>query len=99
MLKDGPVKTPDDLKGKRIGVPEWGRTAGIYARGWMVHSAGVALDEVTWFQSGINDPGRQEASTLNLPEGVDLTVVTDRSLMQMMFDGDLDCAFSARPAK
>ena len=97
MLKDGPVKTPDDLKGKRIGVPEWGQTAGIYTRGWMVHSAGVGLDEVTWFQSGINDPGRQEASTLNLPKGVDLTVVTDRSLMQMMFDGDLDCAFSARP--
>lgn len=97
MLKDGPVKTPDDLKGARIGVPEWGQTAGIYTRGWMVHTAGVGLDEVTWYQSGINDPGRQEASKLNLPKGVELNVVTDRSLMQMMFDGDLDVAFSARP--
>lgn len=93
---DGPIKQPSDLKGKRIGVPEWGQTAGIYTRGWMVHQAGVKLSEVEWYQSGINDPGRQEAATLDLPEGVNLTVVTDRSLTQMMFDGDLDAAFSAR---
>ena len=93
---DGPIKTPADLKGKRIGVPEWGQTAGIYTRGWMVHQAGVPLKDVDWYQSGINDPGRQEAATLDLPEGVNLTVVTDRSLTQMMFDGDLDAAFSAR---
>ena len=93
---DGPIKTPADLKGKRIGVPEWGQTAGIYTRGWMVHQAGVPLKDVEWFQSGINDPGRQEAAKLDLPEGVNLTVVTDRSLTQMMFDGDLDAALSAR---
>ena len=93
---DGPIKTPADLKGKRIGVPEWGQTAGIYTRGWMVHQAGVKLTDVDWFQSGINDPGRQEAATLDLPDGVNLTVVTDRSLTDMMFDGDLDAAFSAR---
>jgi 4,5-dihydroxyphthalate decarboxylase len=96
---DGPIKTPADLKGKRIGVPEWGQTAGIYTRGWMVHQAGVALKDVEWFQSGINDPGRQEAAKLDLPEEVNLTVVTDRSLTQMMFDGDLDAAFSARAPK
>ncbi|MBB42387.1 MAG: 4,5-dihydroxyphthalate decarboxylase [Rhodospirillaceae bacterium] len=99
MMNNGPVKTPDDLKGKRIGIPEWGQTAGIYTRGWMVHTAGVGLNEVKWFQSGINEPGRQEASTLNLPEDVSLTVITDRSLTQMLFDKDLDCVFSARPPK
>ena len=99
MLKDGPIKTTNDLKGKRIGVPEWGQTAGIYTRGWMEHTGGVPLKSATWFQSGINDPGRQEASKLNLPDDIDLTIVTDRSLMQMMFEGDLDVAFSARPPK
>jgi len=93
---DGPIKKPSDLRGKRIGVPEWGQTAAIYTRGWLMHQAGIKLSEVDWYQSGINDPGRQEAATLDLPEGVNLTVVTDRSLTQMMFDGDLDGAFSAR---
>ena len=93
---DGKVKKPADLRGKRIGVPEWGQTAGIYTRGWLVHQAGIPLKDVTWVQSGINDPGRQEAAILDLPEGVKLEVVTDRSLTQMMLDGDLDAAFSAR---
>ncbi len=96
VVADGPIKRPADLKGKRIGVPEWGQTAGIYARGWMMHQAGVKLQDVEWFQSGINDPGRQEAAKLDLPEGVKLTKVTDRSLTQMMFDGDLDGVLSAR---
>ena len=99
ILADGPIKRASDLKGKRIGVPEWGQTAGIYTRGWMVHQAGVKLNDVEWFQSGINDPGRQEAATLDLPEGVNLTPVTDRSLTEMMFDGDLDAAYSARAPK
>jgi 4,5-dihydroxyphthalate decarboxylase len=93
---EGRVKKPADLKGKRVGVPEWGQTAGIYTRGWMVHEAGVALKDVSWVQSGVNDPGRQEAATLDLPEGVRLEVVTDRSLTQMLLDGDLDAIFTAR---
>jgi 4,5-dihydroxyphthalate decarboxylase len=88
VLRDGPIKTAADLKGKRIGVPEWGQTAGIYIRGWMVHQAGVKLTEVEWFQSGIDDPGRQEAANLDLPEGVKLNVVTDRSLTQKIFGDD-----------
>ena len=92
---DGKVKKAADLRGKRIGVPEWGQTAGIYTRGWMVHEAGIPLTDVTWVQSGINDPGRQEAAKLDLPPGVKLEVVTDRSLTRMMLDGDLDAAFKA----
>lgn len=93
---DGRVKRPSDLKGARIGVPEWAQTAGVYTKGWLVHQAGIPLSEVDWFQSGVNDPGRKEASTLDLPEGVTLTIVTDRSLTRMMLDGDLDAVFSAR---
>jgi len=96
VLTDGKVKKPADLKGKRVGVPEWGQTAGVYARGWLNHQVGVKLTDIDWVQSGIDHPGRQEASTLNLPDGVNLEVVTDRSLTQMMLDGDLDAAISAR---
>lgn len=97
VLADGPVRRPEDLKGKRIGVPEWGQTAGIYTRGWLEHQAGVPLKGIDWIQSGINDPGRQEAATLDLPEGLKVTPVSDRSLTQMLLDGDLAAVFSARP--
>lgn len=97
ILADGPIRRPEDLKGKRIGVPEWGQTAGIYTRGWLEHQAGVPLKSIDWIQSGINDPGRQEAATLDLPEGLKVTPVSDRSLTQMLLDGDLEAVFSARP--
>jgi 4,5-dihydroxyphthalate decarboxylase len=97
VLADGPIKKPEDLKGKRIGCPEWGQTATVYIRGWMEHDVGVKLTDVEWFQTGINQAGRVEAANLDLPEGVKLTVVQDRSLTDMMFDGDIDGAFAARP--
>ncbi len=93
---DGPVKSPEDLAGKRIGVPEWGQTAGIYTRGWLTHQVGIPLGDVDWYQSGANHPGRVEGATLKLPDGISLTRVADRSLTEMLFDGDLEAIFSAR---
>jgi 4,5-dihydroxyphthalate decarboxylase len=93
---DGPVKAPEDLAGKRVGVPEWGQTAGIYTRGWLMHQVGIPLGDVDWYQTGANQPGRVEAATLKLPDGVSLTRVSDRSLTEMLFDGDIEAIFSAR---
>ncbi len=37
------IKSPADLRGKRIGVPEWAQTAAVYTRCWLEHDAGRAL--------------------------------------------------------
>ncbi len=92
---DGPVKKPEDLAGKRIGVPQWSQTATVYVRGWMTDTVGIPLDKATWVQSGVNQPGRAETGRIRLPESVSLTYVKDRSLSQMLLDGDLDAIFSA----
>ena len=44
-------------------------------------------------------PGRKEKVRLELPSGLHLTVVADRSLTQMLLDGALDAVFSARPPR
>src|SRR3972149_3117966 len=36
------IASPKDLEGKTVGIPEWAQTAGIYARGFLAESAGVA---------------------------------------------------------
>jgi 4,5-dihydroxyphthalate decarboxylase len=92
---DGPVKKPEDIAGKRVGVPQWSQTACVYVRGWLTDTVGVPLKACTWFQSGVNQPGRVETAKVNLPEGVNLTFVSDRSLTRMLLDGDLDVVFSA----
>ena len=94
---DGPVSRPEDLGGKRIGVPQWSQTATVYVRGWMTDIVGVALSDATWFQSGVNQAGRRETAPVRVPDGVSLTFVPDRSLQEMLLAGDLDVIFSARP--
>jgi len=86
-----------DLKGKRVGSPEWAHSAAVYMRGWMHNECGVKLTDVHWYQAGANAPGRAEKVELNLPEGLKLTRVSDKSLSEMLASGEIDCAIIARP--
>ncbi len=95
--KNSKIKTVEDLKGKRIGSPEWAHSAAVYMRGWMHNECGVKLTDVHWYQAGANAPGRAEKVELNLPEGLKLTRVTNKSLSEMLASGEIDCAIIARP--
>ncbi len=88
-----------NLKGARIGVPEWAQTAAVYTRGYLQHEAGVPLTSVEWTQAGVNEAGRKEKVALSLPDGVKLTARTDASLNDLLIAGELDAVFSARPPK
>jgi 4,5-dihydroxyphthalate decarboxylase len=94
---DGPVREPADLAGRRVGVPEWIQTAGVYARGVLQDQYGVALSDVRWVQGGVNEAGREELVAPKLPPGVSIEAVTDRTLQDMLAAGDLDALISARP--
>jgi 4,5-dihydroxyphthalate decarboxylase len=95
--KNSGIKTVEDLRGKRIGSPEWAHSAAVYMRGWMHNDCGVKLQDVHWYQAGTNAPGRIEKVDLDLPEGVKLTRVGDKSLAEMLASGEIDCAIIARP--
>lgn len=97
VRKDAGIETGSDLRGRRIGVPEWAQTAAVYTRGWLTDDLGIPLEEVEWFQAGLNEPGRREQIGLSLPQGVRLTPVPERSLKEMLEAGDLDAIFAARP--
>ena len=91
------IKTASDLKGRTIGSPEWAHTAAVYMRGWLHNEAGVPLTDVHWYQAGANEAGRIEKVELNLPAGLKLTRVADKSLSDMLAAGEIDCALIARP--
>lgn len=94
-VRTGEISNPSELSGKKIGVAEWAMTAGIYARALLTHEYGVPLSSVEWFQSGVNQAGRNEKVPLALPEGVIITPVADRSLDQLLIDGDIDAIITA----
>lgn len=94
---DSGIDDPAQLRGCRIGIPEWAQTAAVYSRALLVHEYGVGLHEVQWVQSGVNQPGRKEKVSLALPDGVVYATEPDRSLSEMLLAGDVDAVFSAHP--
>ncbi|TAK80929.1 MAG: 4,5-dihydroxyphthalate decarboxylase [Betaproteobacteria bacterium] len=94
--KTGGIKKPKDLEGRKVGIPEWAQTAGIYVRGLLQHEYGVDLARIEWFQAGVHQPGRIEKVKLDLPSGVRVTPVPGKSLAQMLASGELDAVISAR---
>lgn len=99
VREGGKIERPEQLKGKRVGVPEWAQTALVYARGYLVHQVGVPLDAVDWVQAGVNEAGRAEKVKLKLPHGVRLRAEPEKSLSDMLLAGELDAALSARPPR
>ncbi|HAQ45849.1 MAG TPA: hypothetical protein DCR25_00810 [Rhodobacter sp.] len=95
--KKSGIKTIQDLRGKKVGSPEWAHSAAVYMRGWMHNEMGVSLQDVHWIQAGANARRREEKVELNLPEGVQLTRIKDKSLSELLSSGEIDCAIIARP--
>ena len=95
--RDGGIRKPEDLAGKKVGIPEWAQTASVYTRGYLMHQIGIPLEKIDWYQAGVNDPGRAEKVTLKIPTGVRYTPVPDRSLTDLLLSKDLDAVMTARP--
>jgi 4,5-dihydroxyphthalate decarboxylase len=97
VLRDGPVKTVEDLRGRQVGLPEWAQTAAIYSRGFLAQQYGLGLSDIVWVQAGANEPGREEKVELLLPAGIKLERVRDKSLNEMLLSGEIAGMLSAHP--
>ncbi len=96
---DGSVTSLEMLRGKRIGYPDWMHTAGIFARGYLQHQLGIALEENTWIQAGVNAPGLRELLPPRLPPEVRRESLPERSLNDLLQSGDIDAVLSSHPLK
>src|SRR5262247_2113521 len=94
---DAGIRTPQDLRGKRIGLPEYQITAVVWMRGLLQHEYGVHPSEIHWRSGGQEQPGRHERTPLKPIPGLDLQPIGhDQTLVDMLRNGELDALFTAR---
>ncbi|HLH94183.1 MAG TPA: ABC transporter substrate-binding protein [Xanthobacteraceae bacterium] len=96
VRSDRGIRTPKDLEGKTVGIPEWAQTAGIYVRGFLAERYGVDLAAIKWLQAGVDEAGRDEKVALKLPNGIRYQARPDTSISAMLESGEIDAAITAR---
>lgn len=96
--KKSGIKTPEDLKGKRVGTSEYSMTAGLFIRGLLQHDYGVAPSDMEWYVGGLEKPGGHEESIeINIPENVHIQRIPgEKTLNEMLADGEMDALVTAR---
>jgi len=97
IRSDRGINGPADLRGKRIGVPEYQMSAVMWFRGYLNDELKIAPKDINWVQAGLENPGRRDKFPLNLPQGFPLVSRNDVALSKLLADGELDCVISARP--
>ena len=90
------IKTPKELEGKRVGVPEFRQTAAVWVKGILQHDFGVDLTTIRWVEGGLYAARPRDMLDLK-PEGpFSLEFAPEgRSLDDMLEKGELDALLGA----
>lgn len=92
------IRRPEDLKGRRIGLPEYQLTANVWARALLQDDHGVRPSDVTWVRGGIDTPGRPEKIKLELPPDVKVEAAPEGATISQLLDqGEIDGFMAPRP--
>jgi 4,5-dihydroxyphthalate decarboxylase len=92
---DAGIRTPADLKGKRVGTTQYSATALVFMRGMLQHEFGVRPGDLHWFMGGLNTFTEQPLIPLSLPGDVRLDFLPRGATLEGMFEaGELDALLS-----
>ncbi|WP_338603118.1 ABC transporter substrate-binding protein [Sulfolobus tengchongensis] len=98
------IKEPQDLIGKRVGVPEYRQTAAVWIKGILSDIYGVKPESVTYYTGPLEDPAKRRryftvlAETDVLPKYKDIKVTripNGKNLSDMLANGEIDALYSA----
>jgi 4,5-dihydroxyphthalate decarboxylase len=85
------IGKPADLKGKRVGVPEYQQTAALWSRGVLQHEFGVEAKDMEFWMERPPERSHGGATGFKPPPGVTVhTIPHDKSIGSMMLAGELD---------
>ena len=91
------IRKPEELKGKRVGLPEYQLTACVWARIILEDDYGVKPSDVMWVRGGIDDPGRPEKISIKLPPGVRMEdAPAGTTISELLERGEIDAFIAPR---
>jgi 4,5-dihydroxyphthalate decarboxylase len=93
VRKDAKIEMPADLKGKRIGVPEYIQTSALWTRGVLQSEFAVEAKDMAWFMERLPNRSHAGAIGFTLPANVS-HIPPDKSIGAMMVSGELDACMS-----
>ncbi|MBV8745885.1 MAG: ABC transporter substrate-binding protein [Xanthobacteraceae bacterium] len=92
------IREPKDLKGRKVGVPEYQLTANVWARAILQDDYGVAPADMRWVRGAIEHAGRIEKISIKLPPGVLLEdAPAGRTISDLIDKGEIDGFIAPRP--
>ena len=90
---DAGIKAPADMRGKRVGVPEYQQTAALWSRGALKHEFGVDASEIEWWMERTEEVSHGGATGFRPPPGIKLhRIPVEQSMASMLLSGELDAA-------
>ncbi len=91
------INKPEDLKGRRVGVPEWQMTATVWLRGFLQDDYGVRPSDVHWLTGGLESSERKEKVALTLPPEIKIeNIASGKTLSDMLMSGEIDALLTAQ---
>jgi 4,5-dihydroxyphthalate decarboxylase len=91
------IRAPADLKGRKVGVPEYQLTANVWARAMLEDDFGVRPSDVHWIRGGLEETGRPEKIAITLPPEIRLENAPEgRTLNSLLEAGEIDAFMGPR---
>ncbi|MDN7182607.1 ABC transporter substrate-binding protein [Caballeronia sp. SEWSISQ10-4 2] len=98
VRSDRGIDSAEALRGRRIGVPDFQQTAGVWVRGFLDDEHGVRTRDVHWFTGGLEQAGREVRMPLDLPADISISPIAGTATLSNLLDaGDIDAIIAPKP--
>ena len=96
--RDAGIASPSDLKGKRVGVPEYQQTAALWSRGILQHDFGVRPQDMEFWMERVPERSHAGATGFKHPPGVTIhQIPPEKNIGSMLVAHELDATLMYFP--
>jgi 4,5-dihydroxyphthalate decarboxylase len=91
VRRDAAIERPADLRGKRVGVPEYQQTAALWTRGVLQHEFGVEPKDMEFWMERVPTHSHRGAVGFSPPRGVTIRQIpAEKNIGGIMLSGEID---------